>query len=60
MEAERTLSVVKGGRLRANVSAGWLASLVDVHGLWALTDQGVVSLGNFATTIVLARALAPQ
>jgi O-antigen/teichoic acid export membrane protein len=60
MEAETTLSSVKGGRLTRKVSAGWLASLVDAHGFWALTDQGVVSLGNFATTIVLARALAPQ
>lgn len=27
---------------------------------WAFLDQGLVSLGNFATTVILARALAPN
>ncbi len=29
-------------------------------GLWAIYDQGFVSLGNFLTNILLARALAPS
>lgn len=31
----------------------------NLEGLWAIADQGVVSLGNFLTTIILARALSP-
>jgi O-antigen/teichoic acid export membrane protein len=29
------------------------------HNMWAVADQGVVSLGNFLTTVLLARVLAP-
>jgi O-antigen/teichoic acid export membrane protein len=29
-------------------------------GFWSLADQGAVSLGNFATTILLARAMSPR
>src|SRR6185295_1095197 len=35
-------------------------SLLDLQGFWAITDQGVVSLGNFLTTIVLARSITPE
>jgi O-antigen/teichoic acid export membrane protein len=31
-----------------------------MHGFWAIADQGVVSLGNFFTTILLARSLTPE
>lgn len=30
------------------------------HNLWALADQGVVSLGNFLTIVLLARVLTPH
>lgn len=32
----------------------------DRSGFWSLADQGVVSLGNFLTNIVLARNLSPK
>jgi O-antigen/teichoic acid export membrane protein len=32
---------------------------LNYQGFWAIADQGVVSLGNFLTTIILARALTP-
>ena len=32
---------------------------LSYQGFWAIADQGVVSLGNFLTTIILARALTP-
>lgn len=32
----------------------------DGSGFWSLTDQGIVSLGNFLTNILLARELAPK
>jgi len=32
---------------------------LDFRVLWAIADQGVVSLGNFLTTIILARAVTP-
>jgi O-antigen/teichoic acid export membrane protein len=31
-----------------------------LQGFWAIADQGVVSLGNFLTTIILARTVSPQ
>ena len=34
-------------------------SIQSRAGLWSLADQGAVSLGNFLTNILLARALAP-
>ena len=46
------------------VEASWRQILrrrltVDLGGFWAIADQGVVSLGNFLTTIILARAVSP-
>jgi len=35
-------------------------SLLDLQGFWAIADQGVVSLGNFLTTIILARTVSPE
>ena len=32
---------------------------LNLQSFWAIADQGVVSLGNFLTTIILARALTP-
>jgi O-antigen/teichoic acid export membrane protein len=37
-----------------------LSGMVDVQGFWAIADQAVVSLGNFLTTIILARTFAPE
>lgn len=37
----------------------WVGSGVP-QGFWAIADQGVVSLGNFLTTIILARAVSPE
>jgi len=31
-----------------------------LQGFWAIADQGIVSLGNFLTTIILARTVSPQ
>jgi O-antigen/teichoic acid export membrane protein len=39
--------------------AGGLRRFV-LGGFWALSDQAVVSLGNFLTTLVLIRSLAPD
>ena len=36
------------------------AGSLDFQGIWAIADQGVVSLGNFLTTIILARAVSPE
>jgi len=43
----------------------WLKSLsrgrsLEMQGFWAIADQGVVSLGNFLTTIILARTVSPH
>lgn len=43
----------------------WLRSLsrgrsLELQGFWAIADQGVVSLGNFLTTIIVARAVSPE
>src|SRR6516164_6452602 len=35
-----------------------LQSIVAQRGIWAIADQGVVSLGNFVTNILLARSLS--
>jgi O-antigen/teichoic acid export membrane protein len=42
----------------------WLGTLrrgrsLELQGFWAIADQGVVSLGNFLTTIIVARAVSP-
>jgi glycosyltransferase involved in cell wall biosynthesis/O-antigen/teichoic acid export membrane protein len=39
---------------------GRLEGLRDLRGFWAIADQAIVSLGNFLTTIILARTLAPE
>lgn len=39
---------------------GRLTGLLDLRGFWAIADQAVVSLGNFLTTIILARTVAPE
>ena len=36
------------------------ARLLEWQGFWAIADQAVVSLGNFLTTIILARHLSPE
>jgi O-antigen/teichoic acid export membrane protein len=33
---------------------------LTLQGFWAIADQGVVSLGNFLTTIILARTVSPH
>jgi O-antigen/teichoic acid export membrane protein len=47
------------------VERSWLTRLsrgrrLDFQGFWAIADQGVASLGNFLTTIILARTLSPE
>jgi len=34
--------------------------MLDLETFWAIADQGIVSLGNFLTTIILARTLVPE
>ncbi|HEX6186943.1 MAG TPA: hypothetical protein VFZ40_02590 [Pyrinomonadaceae bacterium] len=36
-----------------------LGRALNLQSFWAIADQGVVSLGNFLSTIILARALTP-
>ena len=33
---------------------------LTLQGFWAIADQGIVSLGNFLTTIILARTVSPH
>ncbi|HYW72257.1 MAG TPA: hypothetical protein VE961_14570 [Pyrinomonadaceae bacterium] len=33
---------------------------LNFQSFWAIADQGIVSLGNFLTTIILARTLTPE
>ena len=52
-------------RIATAAERSWVKSLTggrsfELQGLWAIADQGVVSLGNFLTTIILARALSPE
>lgn len=52
-------------RIAAAAKRSWLKGLsrghsLDLQGFWAIADQGVVSLGNFLTTIILARAVSPE
>jgi O-antigen/teichoic acid export membrane protein len=35
-----------------------LSGLAEMKGIWAIVDQGVVSLGNFLMTIILARSFS--
>src|SRR4030095_3337931 len=37
-----------------------LGLTLNLQSFWAIADQGIVSLGNFLTTIILARALTPD
>jgi O-antigen/teichoic acid export membrane protein len=36
-----------------------LGLTLNLQSFWAIADQGIVSLGNFLTTIILARSLTP-
>ena len=48
------------GKVQGPLPAGRVPGLnLDLESFWAIADQGVVSLGNFLTTIILARALTP-
>jgi len=51
-------------RIPIAVESSWLRRVtrvdsLDLEGIWAIADQAVVSLGNFLTTIILARAVSP-
>jgi O-antigen/teichoic acid export membrane protein len=51
-------------RITSGPERSWVASLsrrrgIKLQGFWAIADQGVVSLGNFLTTIIMARAVSP-
>jgi O-antigen/teichoic acid export membrane protein len=51
-------------RIATPLARSWLKSLSrvrshELQGFWAIADQGVVSLGNFLTTIILARSISP-
>ncbi len=57
MEADNRIAIAGEG--------SWLKRLGRGHsfespGFWAIADQGVVSLGNFLTVIILARAVSPE
>ncbi|MGI9066483.1 MAG: lipopolysaccharide biosynthesis protein [Pyrinomonadaceae bacterium] len=57
MEADTRISTAQ--------ERSWLRSLsrgrsLELQGFWAIADQGVVSLGNFLTTIIVARAVSPE
>jgi len=52
-------------RIATAAERSWLKGLsrghsLDLQGFWAIADQGVVSFGNFLTTIILARAVSPE
>ncbi len=58
-------TLVKRIQLSRNLSSviankNHLRTLYLKHSLWALADQGVVSLGTFATNLILARILPPE
>src|SRR6266576_6204077 len=56
MEADNRIVETIRGSLPTWRSPGLTLNL---QSFWAIADQGVVSLGNFLTTIILARALTP-
>jgi O-antigen/teichoic acid export membrane protein len=56
MEADDKIITSVPGASRADLVRGFT---LDFRVLWAIADQGVVSLGNFLTTIILARAVTP-
>jgi O-antigen/teichoic acid export membrane protein len=62
MEADTKLPSALNNRqvksLRAGRSRLWRR--FEMTGVWAIGDQAVVSLGNFLTTIILARHFSPE
>jgi O-antigen/teichoic acid export membrane protein len=63
MEAKTKLptAVANTGWLKSpGRDRGRLSGLFESRGVWAIADQGIVSLGNFLTTIILARSLSPE
>jgi len=62
MEADAKLPVVTSRGWFSNLGqeSRRLSSLVEKQGFWAIADQGVVSLGNFLMTIILARTLSQE
>jgi len=49
------------GTIQGSLPAGrGLGLTLRLQSFWAIADQGIVSLGNFLTTIILARALTPS
>ena len=56
MEADTRLVATVEGVLPARRSGVTL----NLQSFWAIADQAIVSLGNFLTTIILARALTPD
>jgi O-antigen/teichoic acid export membrane protein len=57
MEADNRIMGTVQGSFPAGRSH---AMALNFQSFWAIADQGVVSLGNFLTTIILARALTPE
>jgi O-antigen/teichoic acid export membrane protein len=57
MEAETTIATTEE---RSWPSSSGLGQSLKWQGFWAIADQSVVSLGNFLTTIILARAVSPE
>ena len=57
MEANTRFATAVGGSWLSRLGQGQSLTL---QGFWAIADQGVVSLGNFLTTIILARAVSPR
>ena len=62
MEADAKLPVVTSRRWISSLGqeSRRLSGLVEKQGFWAIADQGVVSLGNFLMTIILARTLSQE
>ena len=60
MESEVKLPEVAGHRWIDNLghASRRLSGMVEMKGFWAIVDQGVVSLGNFLMTIILARSFS--
>jgi O-antigen/teichoic acid export membrane protein len=56
MEADTRLV----GNVEGVLPARRLGPTLNLQSFWAIADQGIASLGNFLTTIILARALTPD
>lgn len=56
MEAGNHIAGTVPGATRARLTR---ELSLDSRVLWAIADQGVVSLGNFLTTIIMARTVSP-